>query len=848
MFKKRGQLTLFIILGIVLLFIFGFLLYARGLAEKKDIEKEITKTPSDYLQPERLNKYVSTCLDDVTKQGLLLIGLQGGNIFESQNGTIKLEFVKYIPLYYYNTSTNVSYGLIWDTSNPDFFPPNANFILPYYPGIDLNLLSYYGNNNLSYLCQPNGPNQETSRAGVERLKGETCLFPDGTKQGYGANSIQEQLSLYIAKKLKECIVFSNITELNEKIVEQGDYKVSVLLGSDDVLVTATIPLKLIEEGNLINKQYTFSSLQKVRLKKIYEFAHDFVELDKKNLKFYKTNLTQLLYVLSYRYMPGFSVSFSCPFCNYTDNFGYKNDQVVTLMDSNSKLYGNDYIFRFAIQNRYPVLENINTPFHTDQYDYIVGEGQTLTFNLQGYDPDENLLTYNYSGWKEDYDSYFTFSCCKAFGGSIDCAAFPDKCVINYTNNLFPRKWTKSDLYVETKKDASLLLTRNDIGFHTMSISTSDQEYSDWRDLNILVVDIPVAQAEYNNNYSDVPKKNASVEDPFILDATNSTSLILPISSYNWKDNIDGFSFDIGPILYLPGPLYNIENIKEGYFKNTQASGLKHEISLTVSNNVLNSNYNFSVMVYQCLNHKNSGTAPYPYNNLNLPLDNYADVEDPYLADHTCCENTDTYSSASNQCYLYKEYGIDASFNDGLFKDLAFSSNYPEIIYLNQTNQPLASEITDKDVFERIFSRNCSGTRGNVCDGSMQETRKLMFSCGTCSEPNTTSTVKNLADIQCKNYNEGYLCNSNPNTCISFIDPTQRSTFNCTQIQCDGEGNCDYIDKNLCLCSKTCQFQGYGTVEDACDSKTPGQSFQIGLSTYFCNDLCQLVTFPSAYIP
>jgi hypothetical protein len=1117
MYKKRGQITLFILLGIILLFAFGFLLYIKAKVQTNDLANQAKKTPSEYVKPERLNEYVSSCLDEAAKEGLLLIGLQGGNIYEYQNGTTKIETIKYIPLEFNNISTNVSYGLIWDSKFPDFSPSTAKYLVPFYPGPNLDLLSYYGNNNLSYLCQPNGPNQDISGIGLERLKGETCIFSDSKKSGYGPNSIQEQLSFFISKKLKSCIDLSSIPELRGKVVEQGQYKVSVLLGSDDVLITASIPLKLTEEGTLVNKQLSFSSLQKIRLKRIYEFAHALVELDKKKVKFYKNNMSEVVYTLSNRYKSGFSITTFCPYCNFTQNTGYTNDQIVTITDSNSRLYGSSYVFRFAVENRYPALDNIYTPLHTDKYDYIVGEGQTIKFTPQGYDPDETNLSYNYSGWKEDYDGYFDFSCCRGFSPTgLDCSLYPEKCVKNYTFSSFPRAWTKSQLYIDTKKDASFLTKREDVGFHTLRISVSDKEYTDWQDINILVVDTPVAEAEYYNPYSDVPKSNASIEDPYILNATRSSSIILPIVYYNWKDDADGFSFDIGPVLPLPGPLYNIENIKEGHFRKTigtintepappsnlpvdifinaqgywkldesdddgdaedsskngydlvksvgdkigvatgqiggarkfeknhkeyfkfnsasktelditgslticawvrpevlgesaiagkydidsgkrsyairinannkasflssndgtnviraegtssassgtvlnignwyhicgvydgayayvylnaaqdvppvanpngikdsvspfmvgsyledgspawffegsidevivwnkaltpdeikdiydkglglsstsnfasniENKGLKHNITLTVSNNVLNSKFDFYVTVYQCLNHKNPGTASYPYNNLNLPLDNYIDVEDPYQADHTCCENTNTYSSIAKECYHYVEYGGYKSFNPNLFKDLPFTNTptypYPNVVYLDINGVPLSYNYSiENDIFERTFSRNCSGARGNVCDGPIYEVRKLVKECNDhCQGPNTTLTVTSLDDIQCMNYEAGksfegkYTCSDVTKTCISSGDNgyTTQGVLDCNAALCDGFGNCDLTcvdnkDENVyCVCNGNCGI----LIEASCDGERPGFQFTLGGPPLQCNKQCQAIQGYSAY--
>ena len=71
--QKRGQITAFIIIGILLLFVIGTIFYIKFWQEQKAIsagEFEYSKEP--------VTAYVQACVKDIAEEGIQLIGLQGG--------------------------------------------------------------------------------------------------------------------------------------------------------------------------------------------------------------------------------------------------------------------------------------------------------------------------------------------------------------------------------------------------------------------------------------------------------------------------------------------------------------------------------------------------------------------------------------------------------------------------------------------------------------------------------------------------------------------------------------------------------------------------------------------------
>ena len=77
---KRAQVTLFIILGIVILAVVAFLLYLNGILTEANLKKLTEKTQAVPLQAQPVKQYITSCVEETAKEGITLLGLQGGYI------------------------------------------------------------------------------------------------------------------------------------------------------------------------------------------------------------------------------------------------------------------------------------------------------------------------------------------------------------------------------------------------------------------------------------------------------------------------------------------------------------------------------------------------------------------------------------------------------------------------------------------------------------------------------------------------------------------------------------------------------------------------------------------------
>ena len=128
--NKRGQVTVFIIIGIVILFTFAGVFYFTQFSVKDEIVSEadivIASVPTEF---EVLKVYTENCIEDVAKTGLKILGQQGGYIYPDLVGTYSktkptdadgliLEPSK-VPYWHYNVKPNRADKIVFSSLQPE---------------------------------------------------------------------------------------------------------------------------------------------------------------------------------------------------------------------------------------------------------------------------------------------------------------------------------------------------------------------------------------------------------------------------------------------------------------------------------------------------------------------------------------------------------------------------------------------------------------------------------------------------------------------------------------------------------------------------------------------------------
>ena len=77
---RKGQITLFIILGIVLLFIIGIGIYTYSSVTQNKYDVEVQQGSELALEAQEVERFVDECVKKTTFDGLEKLGRQGGYI------------------------------------------------------------------------------------------------------------------------------------------------------------------------------------------------------------------------------------------------------------------------------------------------------------------------------------------------------------------------------------------------------------------------------------------------------------------------------------------------------------------------------------------------------------------------------------------------------------------------------------------------------------------------------------------------------------------------------------------------------------------------------------------------
>jgi hypothetical protein len=810
MLKKRGQFTVFVIIGIVLLVVFAFMLYARALILNSQVKVQAKNLVISQLQTRAIDQHITQCLERISLEALEIAGRQGGKIYQDQGGSFIYgeAGVHYLPFTFENKDYNVSYAIVENDLCPNvsLVPPSYPYSNVYLEDLDVlyddlcltrggGLHGFFGENVLTYACDPNGAN----RRNISSRSTHRCVsYPR-----YSNESIQYNIEQYINTNLMNCVNLSVFEELGHNITlhEEG-VSSRLIYGIETFTVISSFPFTVqIRGGEPVQTIVDFDYRSSVRFKKFYNYLQDLIKKDERDVFF---DIEE-----EYNISSGWD-----SFINLTkipnphqdcEDCDYEFDDIFIVQDNKSLIDDKPLTFIFASKNRRPALDWLHETYPSLGWvDIMAQENETIYLFPRGYDPDENLVEYDYLGWKETWDDAFVPAyCCNATACDIT------NCTVT---NLYPspHNWTLSSLFRETYRDANYTPNHSDAGYHKVIINVSSEGgLYDYQFVKILVFDLPVAVLTGENIYDDIPNDYASVEDPYILNGTESrSSKIAELMDYMlgdviisdefwWDDyynNIEQFFvITSDPLLYVPLQFYNITNLKPFNFTGV---GL-HTASLQVNESVSYLNLTllsepayWDINVEECLPHRDSSYS-YPYNNTN-----------GFQANHTCCLDDFTRANESYVCFARDQWGTDDMFDDN-----------PDDGGLDFPNEPIdpdyeSSPNSPNDIMKREFRRNCDEERGNICGGYGYETRSVAYDCYSLA-------VQGGGDRFCQGPASDEPVSDDPGQCTSYegsvYDPSNHTVVpglcNASWTCSDGA---DYDSGGGMACQAECSGGACGT--------------------------------------
>ena len=413
--QKKSQLTIFLIIGMVVLVLLGFLFYGLASYNSEKIETETEVIRQSANANVRYNAYIKSCIEQAAKEGIALIGQQGGFVFNKNypDPTTSMGFqfpsmpntdanskIYKNPLTISNTEfsslTPELYVPFWLTApdlsyagpSPVFHPappkyPYGNVVLVENPGS-----KYFGNFPKSYnvpLCDTYGANA------VAAISCGTYKIAYDSNAESDKHSIQEYLQEYIREKALPCINIDKIEVLKGYDITEKNVFINVTIGETNVITRFSIPHLLTQKTTKGTNEETSKVVQQlqditvpvnVRLKQMHELVYYMLENDMTNIFFnvnkdYKSvdgmlkclSPTGTVIQCAREGMEVFRVS------GVKDSFG-KQHSIIKIRDNLFKLDGKPYEFQVAVENRIPALDWI-------QNDEVMKDKGLITFNTDG---------------------------------------------------------------------------------------------------------------------------------------------------------------------------------------------------------------------------------------------------------------------------------------------------------------------------------------------------------------------------------------------------------------------------------------------------------------------------------
>jgi hypothetical protein len=781
---KKAQITIFIIIGVMILFISLAVIYFAAEFQKEQLGQEAESAFSKALRKEGMRIYVEKCLSDYLEEGLIILGKQG-KIWDDQTGG-RTSFIEgengitYLP-----TNDRIFFGLI-----------------------DKNYLEH----NNAYPCS-----EETNFP-------EFCMFkhPDNTVS-FGDLKLRSRsvvsgdISRYLEEKVMECLENFTKEEISDKIrIEIGEKELNVDILDDGINVKAKYPIRFLLGNDDFFHLSQFDFFYPTKFGEFLDVAIiNPLQWDRKYLDFDYSEETLKQDRFEYQYhkiIP--SADQNNPVCEENEEKIYCKQQTSSenynglsiKMDSEELDNGNDlfifkspypnivsvpgeYTFRFVRENRAPALDYVERFACTEaEYDYLVVKNEEnlneIKIDAVALDPDEDRV----QSYKFESDT------------------------LNPTSS----NLHTGEFYINSET-VNTLISKT---YNLKVIATDEHDKEDYQEVRILVeeplvtelkLDIPDYQfvvggeiKTYRELFESRGAYIVSAEDPVLVSIifpdrieevrssdvymryTDQQGTILEDFDYALPDTdlVDGtegcFSFPgllsencetegISVYSNYLGEWDQLQDEDFGHFKELTNNGLlsvTSKVNYCVENFIKEDSSSAPISVKECLpNYNPQRPFAYPYNNYIYNEESEIwDIDmseefNPLLATHSCCEGTATST-----------FGFRGT------EDLCFENPFPKC-----TGE--LEGITDKENYKPgyvIFQEvdYCSGSRGNVCgDGDRVGEWKLWdntLKCGSNENGLFYRGCKKLLPLPCQD-----------KIPFSYIDTADGT------IWCNGEMGCQH---------------------------------------------------------
>ncbi len=379
---RKGQITFFIITGLVMVMIFItlFILISRTTEEERKREAEkVRQLPAEIAA---LKNFAQSCVELTAENGILLLGKQGWRLFDLQGGPIPLGDAGKDYLYVPEEQAYVAYSIKqFESGLGTAFPIK----LPEYPyeGFPLLAGQYFLGGLFGYVDLP--------------------ALEDPTDSARNI-TIKGQLKYYIENNLKECTKgFVNFPNLD---VKEEDITANITFTGSLTYIDVNYPLDVRKKATneLIHLEDFFVNFQ-INMKDIYYFTRSLLHSETIDI--------------SHKMRGKEQGSIKVKDINKDISGGF--DDIVVIEDTSSLLNGVPFSLNILIVNRPPALHYIDQfslpllkssyKIRGDEENILIVEDECgdrkFDFNesirslspilehKQYYDPDDDIITVSY---------------------------------------------------------------------------------------------------------------------------------------------------------------------------------------------------------------------------------------------------------------------------------------------------------------------------------------------------------------------------------------------------------------------------------------------------------------------
>ncbi|MBT3297721.1 hypothetical protein HN385_02260 [archaeon] len=678
--NNKGQVTVFIILGIVILASVMFLLFIISQTRLNQLETGQEQIISDSFKGESLRLYVEDCLMDSLEDGLTLIGQQG-RLWDGQPGST-LTFVEGENGLSFTLGefSQVYYGITYNEQDPEN----------------------------SYPCEENITNLPDF---CRYVTGDDGKF--GTKQKLTKSNVENDLEDYMINESVFCVqelLYGENSLVTNVLTE--DIELDVSFEPDGIMIKVEYPINIYTEGKNYFHMEDFSFIY---LSEISDFLTRAVTTP------LNSDQGDVTYVIDEDTLQESHIYEELSPILVREETGEGDNVFIFTLGSGIILQNDEYLFQYAVQNRPPALDYISRD-SCGGYDYLAINGYETEYGFinitpNALDPDDDNVSYRY-----DYSNLLS-------GYNVFINPY-DHFYMDLSNyNLNPGLYNFT-VYADDEHGlmdwqvVRVLLDRNmevNISIATpYETFTSGQAILSIEDpvfINITAPESSVDEETFEMlilDYEGNNDENFSLTIPYFEPGEQCLSLPNVAGEGGLSCDLEEYSDGVAVGSNIEGWDTNfLQTLDLPYFQQLTDTGVM-EITFTAnycSQYQQERDDSIKVKVQECIDWPGVPLHPYPYvpgktyhnyvyvdsstDELKLDSVNHEPVEEeinPFLARHECCASDGTYEPTSTICYQ-SEPGCYNKLGNGYFYS-DYETGY---------------------VLEEHYI-NCSGDRGNICDG------------------------------------------------------------------------------------------------------------------------------------